>query len=585
MAIGLFGPQNFQVQSGGPARFTPVAVLAHGTTIFVQLYADINGMTTAPNPIYTDQYGDLTFYAESGQYDLLCNGETTAVTVTAEDLPDVLPSVTLPWELANAHAGKIAADADLTPHPDNDPDNPITLATGTVWDGYLFNCSSLLVIDNTVKVRNSHVVCTNSAFGIRTDANTGTEHDRVFENCVINAAGVGIAGGSGLFGKLCLIEFGGDDGFRFGRTHTQGPYLEMCVIRNTRPAAGAHLDGLQQLIQPAADVILRGCMFDLRPDPTYTVPTDPPTGWTGALFADVTDGTIPDGDIDPTRVGTIRADWCYFRSPGNYSVVIGDLAHAVLTNCTIVSGTTAGESVSGTAVVSGYNNVDLAGAPLIGTAFIRGVDQVASTGGDSGATVLADLSDVDLAGAVTGNFLALDGSGKWEPKDAPAGGGGDGTPPKMYSTGMQSIAFGPCTGGPAPGGTPQTQPGSQYLVTIPGSEVQAGNLVHWEFRFISNGSDAQFDVASIVAGEPVNYYSGDFTPDQWPVGAGDLYRAGNYGQAQPFEIDWVVQSTDLDPADGNSFTLSLLYCPGGDQHIGLTGDPGQIGKVVMINYH
>ena len=45
-------------------------------------------------------------------------------------------------------------------------------------------------------------------------------------------------------------------------------------------------------------------------------------------------------------------------------------------------------------------------------------------GGGGGASALADLTDVDLTGAVTGYVLTVDGSGIWKP--APGGGGGGG---------------------------------------------------------------------------------------------------------------------------------------------------------------
>jgi hypothetical protein len=186
----------------------------------------------------------------------------------------------------------------------------------------------------------------------------------------------------------------------------------MCLVHNTRPAAGAHADGLQQLTQPAADVHLWGCYFDLAPAVGYTIPPD--TGYTGALFADVTDLPIPDDDPEPDRIGGIYADWCYFASPDNYSVVIGAQARVQLTNCAIASGTTAFESVDSTAATSGWGNVDPTGVPLVDTAF-TGIPE----------THLGDLRDVDTSTATTGQALVLATNGTWTGHDITSGGGGE----------------------------------------------------------------------------------------------------------------------------------------------------------------
>lgn len=89
MAIGLYGPESVQFQSGGPARFTAVNVFLPGTTTYVQLYADSQGLVTAANPVGTDQYGDVTFFCEEGTYDLVVDDQRVAISVGGS--PDLTP--------------------------------------------------------------------------------------------------------------------------------------------------------------------------------------------------------------------------------------------------------------------------------------------------------------------------------------------------------------------------------------------------------------------------------------------------------------------------------------------------------------
>lgn len=70
MPIGIYGPEYVQFAGGGPARKVPVHVFLPGTKIHAQLYADRTGLYTGPNPVWTDDRGELLFFAESGQYDL-----------------------------------------------------------------------------------------------------------------------------------------------------------------------------------------------------------------------------------------------------------------------------------------------------------------------------------------------------------------------------------------------------------------------------------------------------------------------------------------------------------------------------------
>ena len=70
MAVGLYGPEYFQYQDGGPARREQVYVFLPGTKTKATLYVDKNKLYTAFNPLWTDEQGEIVFYVEEGYYDL-----------------------------------------------------------------------------------------------------------------------------------------------------------------------------------------------------------------------------------------------------------------------------------------------------------------------------------------------------------------------------------------------------------------------------------------------------------------------------------------------------------------------------------
>jgi hypothetical protein len=73
MSVGLFGPERLQWATGGPVRLLPVYVFIKDTMSLAVLYADPNGLTTIANPVWADHNGELTFFAELGNYDLWAN--------------------------------------------------------------------------------------------------------------------------------------------------------------------------------------------------------------------------------------------------------------------------------------------------------------------------------------------------------------------------------------------------------------------------------------------------------------------------------------------------------------------------------
>lgn len=84
MTIGVYGPEYLQYQSGGPARKVPVYVFLPGTKTKAVLYNDKAGLNTAPNPVWTDDRGELVFLAQEGFYDLYLTAGDLTVSITVE---------------------------------------------------------------------------------------------------------------------------------------------------------------------------------------------------------------------------------------------------------------------------------------------------------------------------------------------------------------------------------------------------------------------------------------------------------------------------------------------------------------------
>lgn len=67
MALGHFGPYGVRFTSGAPAYDRPIRVETAGG-VLVSLFNDSAGLDPAPNPKNTDQYGNLYFYCQPGEY-------------------------------------------------------------------------------------------------------------------------------------------------------------------------------------------------------------------------------------------------------------------------------------------------------------------------------------------------------------------------------------------------------------------------------------------------------------------------------------------------------------------------------------
>jgi hypothetical protein len=117
MAVGLFGPERLQWATGGPVRLVPIYVFVKDTSNLAVAYADPNGLTTIANPVWTDHNGELTFFAELGDYDLWAN-DTKIATVTIVDSSETVGVSEEELSLATRyiHQQVLASDEWLIDH-------------------------------------------------------------------------------------------------------------------------------------------------------------------------------------------------------------------------------------------------------------------------------------------------------------------------------------------------------------------------------------------------------------------------------------------------------------------------------------
>lgn len=66
--------QNFRYANGQVADNEDVLVVGRGTLIPAALYLTPFGGLALPNPIFTDESGNINFYIDAGSYDFIANG-------------------------------------------------------------------------------------------------------------------------------------------------------------------------------------------------------------------------------------------------------------------------------------------------------------------------------------------------------------------------------------------------------------------------------------------------------------------------------------------------------------------------------
>lgn len=338
--------------------------------------------------------------------------------VTSSQLPTDIGAAPL-WQQALDHAGLL--DESLVEDFVSDPDQPITLAPG-FYENLRFTCTQLLVPSSLTKMKNCDVITSNDDYGVRVDAFTGFEVGRRFEHCRFTGQGVALAG-AGYAARLCEVYNNGDDFARIGRSYAEPTVLELCYAHDFKPKASAHADGIQVVTPPAADVIVTGCVISMNTAAGYALPGD--AGYTGAIFVDTDDVDEPVDDPQPTRRGMIRVSHSKLFSSNNYTVVISG-PNTDISDCTILPGTTATESITGGNFVTGRNNVDGNGVPITDTDIV-GSPTRALLVGDSRIT-LDSLGNVHTAGVQDGQVITWSAaSGAWLPKTPSASGDGGGS--------------------------------------------------------------------------------------------------------------------------------------------------------------
>jgi hypothetical protein len=97
-SAGLYGPEAVLTTTGAPAPGASVTVYNHGTVVAANLYTDQTKGAAATNPVLTDSFGNLVFYAVPGVYDL---------SFTVGGVPTVRAVEVSPWY------SDVAAAADL----------------------------------------------------------------------------------------------------------------------------------------------------------------------------------------------------------------------------------------------------------------------------------------------------------------------------------------------------------------------------------------------------------------------------------------------------------------------------------------
>lgn len=84
---GQYGPEAVLGQTGTPYTGGPITVYDSDGTTAATLYTDHTKATTAANPLNTDSYGNLTFFAAPGVYVLAFTIGGVATTLTVEVKP------------------------------------------------------------------------------------------------------------------------------------------------------------------------------------------------------------------------------------------------------------------------------------------------------------------------------------------------------------------------------------------------------------------------------------------------------------------------------------------------------------------
>ena len=111
MSIASFGPEAVVYDDGTLARNAELSVVIVGTDTLIPLYASADGSIALPNPVSTDGDGNLFFYADDGEYEIMFGGSRVSIATNPRG-----PQGTITPELqALADAAALSAvDADAS---------------------------------------------------------------------------------------------------------------------------------------------------------------------------------------------------------------------------------------------------------------------------------------------------------------------------------------------------------------------------------------------------------------------------------------------------------------------------------------
>lgn len=87
---GSYGPAQIINKAGIPLEDLEVSIFLHGTQTLADLYTDRTKATRAANPTATDALGNLSFFADPGEYDIYGNGQVLSGIILPVDPAEVL---------------------------------------------------------------------------------------------------------------------------------------------------------------------------------------------------------------------------------------------------------------------------------------------------------------------------------------------------------------------------------------------------------------------------------------------------------------------------------------------------------------
>lgn len=191
---------------------TAVTVRLPGTATAATLYTDRNKGTAAANPVSSDSYGNLAFYADPGLYDLFVNGVTLGNVLVPVDYETPAPNGTY-----------VVSDAGLATADDTSRLQALLTAKRTAGGGYLkclpgqvYKISSPLVIgsNTTFDITGAtlQLIAGSHSKAIRNYADTAvaTATDAAItagSNVVTSALGA-----SAVVGQSCIVLAAGGAG-------------------------------------------------------------------------------------------------------------------------------------------------------------------------------------------------------------------------------------------------------------------------------------------------------------------------------------------------------------------------------------